>query len=223
MAALRFIFGFFNTMHKAKIIFCSTIISSLFLIGCTVSNHPQRRQMKFLQRGIIKDDSSFVYQLPYEENEAHLLVQGYFSRYTHKNRAALDFKMKKGTKICAVRDGVILRIKADGKRGGGNAKYRSYGNYVIILHNDSSRSGYWHLQHNAVLVKVGDTVKQGAVIGLSGKTGYTYFPHLHFVVWRSDKSGLWIQIGTRFKTSKGIRYLRPLRFYRNTIPTNTTK
>jgi hypothetical protein len=62
----------------------------LFLAGCAVSNNPQREQMKLLQKGILKDDSSFVYQLPYQENKTYLLVQGYFSRYTHRNRAALD-------------------------------------------------------------------------------------------------------------------------------------
>ncbi|MEO6253896.1 MAG: M23 family metallopeptidase [Ferruginibacter sp.] len=185
-----------------------------FLMSCAVSNHPQRKEMKLLQKGIIKDDTSFVYQLPYQENRSHLLVQGYFSMYTHKNRAALDFKLKKGSKICAVRDGVVLRIKADGKKGGTNVKYRSHGNYIIIQHEDSTRSGYWHLRQNAVFVKPGDAVKQGQVIGLSGKTGYTYFPHLHFIVWKSDRNGQWTQIGTRFQTNKGIRYLRPFRFYR---------
>ena len=130
--------------------------------------------------------------------------------------------MKKGTKVCAARAGVVLRIKADGKSGGGNAKYRSYGNYIIVQHTDSTRSGYWHLQHNAVFVKVGDTVKQGEVIGLSGKTGFTYLPHLHFVVWRFNKDGQWIQVGSRFQTSAGIRYLRPLRFYRNKNATTQT-
>ncbi len=187
----------------------------LLLAGCAVSNNPQRKELKRLQRGETKDDSSFVYHLPYETGKTHLLVQGYFSRYTHKNRAALDFKMKKGTKVCAVRDGVVIRIKQDGKKGGGNVKFRPEGNLVIIQHDDNTRSGYWHLKHNGLFVKVGDTVRQGQVIGLSGKTGYTYFPHLHFIVWKSDKKGQWMQVGTRFKTAKGIRYLRPMRFYRN--------
>ena len=209
-------------MNKNITAFFFAVLSILLCLCCSVSNNPQRTELKQLQKGIIKDDSSFVYQLPYQENESHLLVQGYFSRYTHKNRAALDFKMKKGTKVCAARAGVVLRIKADGKSGGGNAKYRSYGNYIIVQHTDSTRSGYWHLQHNAVFVKVGDTVKQGEVIGLSGKTGFTYLPHLHFVVWRFNKDGQWIQVGSRFQTSAGIRYLRPLRFYRNQIPATQT-
>lgn len=190
-------------------------LGAFLFTGCAVSNNPQRKEIKKLQKGIIKDDSSFVYHLPYEPGETHVLVQGYFSRYTHKNRAALDFKMKKGTKICAARGGIVIRVKEDGNKGGSNVKYRAYGNSIVIQHDDNTRSGYWHIQYNGALVHVGDTVKQGQVIGLSGKTGYTYFPHLHFIVWKSDQKGQWVQIGTRFKTNKGIRYLRPLRFYRN--------
>lgn len=203
-------------MKKNVTLRCIGIFLLASLVSCSVSNNPQRREIKLLQKGIIKDDTSFVYHLPYEENKSHLLVQGYFSRYTHKNRAALDFKMKKGTKICAAREGVVVRLKEDGKKGGSNIKYRPFGNFVVIQHADSSRSGYWHLQFNGVLVNVGDTVKQGQVIGMSGRTGYTYFPHLHFIVWRFDGKGQWTQIGSRFQTNKGIRYLRPFRFYRNT-------
>lgn len=206
-------------MNNYPVIHIISFVLLILFASCSISNNPQRSEMKLLQKGIMKDDTSYVYHLPYEEGRSHLLVQGYFSRYTHKNRAALDFKMKKGTKICAVRDGVVTRLKEDGNKGGSNVKYRSYGNFVVIQHEDSSRTGYWHLQYNGVLVNVGDTVKQGQVIAISGKTGYTYFPHLHFIVWRSDKKGQWKQIGTRFKTNKGIRYLRPFRFYRNTEPT----
>jgi murein DD-endopeptidase MepM/ murein hydrolase activator NlpD len=64
-------------------------------------------------------------------------------------------------------------------------------------------------------VQVGDTVKQGQVIARCGKTGYTAFPHLHFIVWKFSPANEWIQVPTRFKTSKGIRYLRPMRVYKN--------
>ena len=202
---------------KKKFPFIAFIFLSS-LMSCSVSKNPQRIEIKKLQKGIIKDDSSFVYSLPYEEGKSHLLVQGYFSKYSHKERAALDFKMKKGTKICAARAGIVVRVKEDGDKGGGNKKYRPYGNVIIIQHEDSSRAGYWHLQFNGALVNVGDTVTQGQVIGKSGKTGYTYFPHLHFIVWKSGGNRQWSQIGTRFQTSKGIRYLRPFRKYKNTTP-----
>ena len=189
---------------------------SLFVIGCSVSKNPLRKEVKALQKGIIKDDSSYVYALPYENKTTHLLIQGYFSHFSHKERAALDFKMKRGTKILAARDGVVVRVKEDGNKGGLNKKYRPYGNNIVIQHADGSRAGYWHLQYNGALVNVGDSVKKGQVIALSGKTGYTALPHLHFLVWTFSSHGDWQQVPTRFQTSKGIKYLRTMRKYRST-------
>jgi murein DD-endopeptidase MepM/ murein hydrolase activator NlpD len=189
---------------------------SLLVIGCSVSKNPLRKEVKGLQKGTIKDDSSYVYALPYENKTSHLLVQGYFSHFSHKERAALDFKMKRGTKILAARDGVVVRVKEDGNKGGLNKKYRPYGNNIVIQHEDGSRAGYWHLQHNGALVNVGDSVKKGQVIALSGKTGYTALPHLHFLVWTFNKHGNWQQVPTRFETSKGIKYLKSMKKYRST-------
>ena len=186
----------------------------IFLSSCAVSNNPLRQKVKLLQKGVLRDDSSFIYALPYEEGEKHRLVQGYFGPFSHKERAALDFKMKRGTKITAARSGVVTRLKEDGERGGWSRKYRSEGNYVIIQHADGSRAGYWHLQKNGALVNVGDTIKQGQVIGLSGKTGYAAMPHLHFLVWGFDNNRQWQQLPTRFQTSKGVKYLKPLKRYK---------
>ena len=189
---------------------------SLLVIGCSVSKNPLRKEVKALQKGMIKDDTSYVYALPYENKTTHLLIQGYFSHFSHRERAALDFKMKRGTKILAARDGVVVRVKEDGNKGGLNKKYRPYGNNIVIQHADGSRAGYWHLQYNGALVNVGDSVKTGQVIALSGKTGYTALPHLHFLVWTFNSRGEWQQVPTRFQTSKGIKYLRSMRKYRST-------
>ena len=201
---------------------CATIKVVIFLpvllfilCDCSVSKNPLRKQTKLLVKGVIKDDTSYAYALPYENNTAHLLIQGYFSRFSHKERAALDFKMKRGTKIVAARDGVVVRVKEDGKKGGLNKKYRAFGNNIIIQHPDGSRAGYWHLQFNGALVDVGDSVKKGQAIALSGKTGYTALPHLHFLVWTFNKNGNWQQVPTRFETTTGTKYLRPFRKYRS--------
>ena len=187
------------------------LLSSIIAIqGCSVSNSPQRTQIKQLQKGILKDDTSFVYHLPFEKDKTNMLVQGYFSSYSHKNRAALDFKMKRGATIAAARGGVVVRVKEDGDKGGWNKKYRPYGNVIVVQHADGSRAGYWHLQHNGALVNVGDTVKQDQPIGLSGKTGYTLFPHLHFIVWRFDERGQWQQC--RFIVARA-QELRPYDVY----------
>ena len=190
------------------------LVGVLVATGCAVSKNPLRQQVKLLQEGIIKDDTSYVYALPYEEGKTFRVLQGYFTGFTHRERAALDFNMKRGTKITAARDGVVVRAKEDGTLGGLNKKYRSHGNNIVIQHADNSRAGYWHLQHNGALVNVGDSVKKGQLIAISGKTGYAFVPHLHFLVWTS-KDGQWQQVATRFQTSKGIKYLRGWKKYRN--------
>lgn len=187
---------------------------ALALTACTTSKNPLRKQVKLLQKGKLKDDTSYIYALPYEQGRSHLIVQGYFGIFSHQERAALDFKMKKGTKVCAARDGVVLRVKEDSDKGGWNKKYSKDGNNIVIQHPDGSRAGYWHLQKDGALVNVGDSIKRGQVIGLSGKTGYASMPHLHFLVWTS-RNGQWQTVPTRFQTSKGVRYLRAWKSYRS--------
>ena len=200
-------------MYKPTLYLIATLFVLLLFNSCAVNKSPEATRFRALQKGKIKDDSSYVYALPFAVGTKHRLVQGYFSRFTHRNRAALDFKMKKGTAIYAARGGVVARVKEDGDKGGLDAAYRQYGNNIIINHNDGTRAGYWHLQHNGIVVNVGDTVQQGQLIGYSGNTGYTAFPHLHFIVWKSE-AGSWRQIGTRFQTRKGAKYLRPFKKYK---------
>jgi murein DD-endopeptidase MepM/ murein hydrolase activator NlpD len=188
---------------------------AVLVSSCSVSNNPMRKQVKLLQKGKLRDDTSFVYSLPYEIGKRHLLLQGYFGVLSHKERAALDFKMNRGTRITAARGGVVIRVKEDSDRGGWNTKYRTAGNNVVIQHVDGSRAGYWHIQHNGVLVNLGDTVQQGQVIAISGKTGYAFTPHLHFIVWKTSGDGRWQMMATRFQTSKGIKYLRALHCYKS--------
>lgn len=190
------------------------IICSFAFYNCSVSNNPLRTQIKKLRKGQIKDDTSFVYALPFEPDTKHFIIQGYFGSLSHKERAALDFNMKRGTSIRAARGGIVVRVKEDSDRGGISKKYRKDGNNIIIQHNDGSRAGYWHLQHNGALVNVGDTVQKGQRIGLSGKTGYAAVPHLHFIVWKFDSSGRWNQVPTRFLTTKGIKYLKAWKKYK---------
>lgn len=173
-----------------------------------------RRIAKLLQRGKLKEDTSYVYILPYEKGTSRRLVQSYYGTFSHKNRAALDFKMKKGTKIIAARGGIVTRMEEKHNKGGTNKRYRDSANYIIITHTDGSRAGYWHLQQDGVLVNIGDNVQPGQVIGLSGKTGYAATAHLHFLVWKSS-GGRWQSIPTRFMTAKGPRYLRPWRRWKS--------
>ena len=169
------------------------------------------REIRILKDGKAVLDSSPVYQLPFEKGKKYFLIQAYNSGFSHKNELSLDFRVKKGSAICAARAGRVIEIKQDSEVGGLKESYLSQGNHVIILHEDSSKAFYWHLAPNGVLIQLGDTVTAGQVIGLSGDTGYSAFPHLHFQV--VDNAGK--ELATRFFTRKRILYLRPGKYYRS--------
>ena len=178
----------------------------LFISSCGV-------QHRFASKQEYDKDSSYVYSLPYPQGTSHLLLQGYNSRFSHKKRLALDFKMKKGSPVTAARAGVVVRVEENFTGGGISKKYLGRANQVVIRHDDGSQAYYGHLQYNGVLVNTGDTVKQGSVIAKSGSTGYSATPHLHFIVWGPTPNGR-SQLATRFKTKKGAAYLKPGKWYR---------
>lgn len=57
-------------------------------------------------------------------------------------------------------------------------------NVIVIQQADGSYARYYHLTHNGARVAVGDDVKQNQIIGLSGDSGASAGPHLHFDVTR---------------------------------------
>lgn len=174
----------------------------------------QQYSIPDLKSGKFTDDSSYIYDLPFENNKKVFLIQAYDSKMSHKGEFALDFKVRQKTKICAAREGVVIAARGDSNKGGLKPGNIADGNHISIRHADGSIAHYWHLLKNGALVNVGDTIKRGQVIGLSGNTGYSAFPHLHFEVIGNDGAGNYRQLATRFTTNKGIVYLRPAHFYR---------
>lgn len=89
----------------------------------------------------------------------------------------IDFPVSIGTNVGASADGVVVISTALRNSDG---SYRSYGEYITIDHGNGVRTYYCHLSSRNV--NVGDTVKQGQIIGKSGSTGNSTGPHLHFEV-----------------------------------------
>jgi murein DD-endopeptidase MepM/ murein hydrolase activator NlpD len=87
--------------------------------------------------------------------------------------------MPTGSVVTAAREGVV--VKVEGRFVDGNRKPGEE-NYVFIQHDDSTFARYYHLTQNGLRVEVGDRVAKGDTIGLSGNTGASAGPHLHFDV-----------------------------------------
>ena len=193
------------------------ILSILFIfssVNILFAQAPTPKEIVDLKGGRVINDTSFIYNLPFEKGTKRRVIQAAYSNLSHKGEIALDFNVKIGTTICAARSGVVVASYGESNRGGHKAEYMNDGNHVIIEHSDGSQAMYWHLQFKGALVNVGDTVKAGQVIGRSGNTGYSAFPHLHFEVQGKTKDGSTTQIPVRFYTNKGIKYLKPLKKYK---------
>jgi murein DD-endopeptidase MepM/ murein hydrolase activator NlpD/beta-lactamase regulating signal transducer with metallopeptidase domain len=113
------------------------------------------------------------------------LYEGYISApfgpmihpYTKKEiqHEGIDIAVKIGTEVYAVADGIVLSIP-EGDAG--------YGKNLIIQHADGYTSRYCKL--NEILVQEGQRVKAGEKIALSGNTGVSTGPHLHFELQHYD-------------------------------------
>ena len=169
------------------------------------------------QNNSLAVDTNYIYELPYSTSKKVLIIQGYNGSYSHKGDFALDFRLKKGSIVCAARDGVVYKVEDQFVKGGPKKKFLSKGNHIIIKHSDGTYAAYWHLGHKGVVVKVGDTIQKGEIIGYSGNTGYSSWPHLHFDVYYFS-NGKQVTIPTKFETSKGVKELKVYHKYKKPNP-----
>ncbi|EKY1942029.1 murein DD-endopeptidase MepM [Cronobacter turicensis] len=88
----------------------------------------------------------------------------------------VDFAMPQGTPVLAVGDGEVVMAKRSGAAG----------YYVAIRHGRTYTTRYMHLKK--LLVKPGQKVKRGDRIALSGNTGRSTGPHLHYEMWINQQA-----------------------------------
>lgn len=104
---------------------------------------------------------------------------GQQSQGCHTSACSIDWALPVGSNLTAAKDGTVSVAPKSGYNGG-------YGLYVVIKHPDGSSTLYGHMSR--VDVSVGDRVGQGQSIGLSGNTGKSTGPHVHFTIF-NDPSG----------------------------------
>lgn len=138
---------------------------------------------------LAQHDDGYVYALPFPKGKSYRVGQGYNGNQTHAGRYALDFDMEEGSVISAIRDGIVTKVIQRNDRGCPSEKCHEYNNMVLVTHSDGSVADYSHMKKNGAKVKVGDEVKRGQVIGLSGATGWASGDHLHLEVYTPDWHG----------------------------------
>lgn len=86
----------------------------------------------------------------------------------YKLHSALDIAVNEGTKVSAAWDGIVTQSGFDATAG----------NYVWMVHKNGCETLYCHC--SKIIVKEGDVIRAGETLALSGNTGYSTGPHLHF-------------------------------------------
>ncbi|MFW0753408.1 peptidoglycan DD-metalloendopeptidase family protein [Pseudomonas sp. H11T01] len=164
--------------------------SRLALLTATRAGTPLTYTPKF--RYSLGDPSgaaqAYRYPLPWRGGPFRL-TQGANGQYSHfgvKNRYAMDIAMPEGTPIIAARGGVVVKTE-NAQTGRGTDPS---GNFVRVLHDDGTMGVYLHLKQGSVNVREGQRVAVGSALALSGNTGNSSGPHLHFVVQRNTGLGL---------------------------------
>ncbi len=130
-----------------------------------------------------KDSTKGKYDYPVDKEYITRISYCESPKHTGSLRFSVDFIVPVGTPVKAASGGRVVDTKADSKLGGNKLRLEKYGNFVEIYHPECDEySEYEHL--SKTVVKPGDTVKRGQLIGYSGATGYLggLGPHLHFMV-----------------------------------------
>ena len=131
-----------------------------------------------------KHDDNYRYSFPFSKGKFYKVTQSFNGKKSHfskKSKYAIDFNLKIGDTVFAAREGIVAWVIEDFKQHGGIEMIKK-ANKIVILHEDGTNASYVHLDYKGSLVNPGDIIKKGQPIGISGLTGYTSGPHLHFVV-----------------------------------------
>ena len=118
---------------------------------------------------------------PVSNKDLSRMASGYGYRIhpiykTRKLHAGMDFSAKTGTEIYATGDGIVSKVRKSRK---------GYGNHVKINHGFGYETLYAHM--SKYIVKRGQKVKRGEIIGYVGNTGTSVAPHLHYEVHKEKR------------------------------------
>jgi len=136
----------------------------------------------------------YAYRLPFKAGKTFNVLQGFHGSFSHRgsNEYAVDFDCPVATSVLAARPGLVVATNASAQGSGTTAEFLDYRrtNFVIVLHDDGTLGEYMHLSPSGVRVSIGQRVERGDELALSGNTGFSSTPHLHFQVITAAEDGI---------------------------------
>jgi murein DD-endopeptidase MepM/ murein hydrolase activator NlpD len=106
---------------------------------------------------------------------SHYGMRAHPIKKQNKFHCGIDLVARKSSPIYAAASGVVGKV--------GHTK--GYGNIIMLRHSHKFKTRYAHLK--SIIVKEGDRILKGQIIGIQGKSGNATGEHLHFELWLNDK------------------------------------
>ncbi|MBN20173.1 MAG: hypothetical protein CL678_02710 [Bdellovibrionaceae bacterium] len=131
-----------------------------------------RKNERFIEEDTLESDTKKYWRWPLRK----IQITSPFGRRKGKTHDGVDLQAKVGTPVYAVKSGKVIYA---------GAKIRGYGRMVVIQHLNDFVSVYAHHQRN--LVRIGQKVKKGQLVALSGRSGRVSGPHLHFEIRKGSR------------------------------------
>ena len=119
------------------------------------------------------------------EHDKYGIRENHYVLFKRRQHSGFDITADIETPVKAIYDGIVLLAEFDGTTTEGfDAFNDGYGNKLEVLNDDGRRIVYAHLRES--LVKVGDRIKQGQIIGKTGCSGGSRVPHLHIEIRKTN-------------------------------------
>jgi murein DD-endopeptidase MepM/ murein hydrolase activator NlpD len=138
--------------------------------------------------------TAYAYRLPYPSGRTFSVLQGFHGAFSHRgsNEYAVDFDCPQATPVIAARPGVVVAANAAAQGAGTTPEFQEYRrvNFILVRHDDGTLGEYMHLAPSGVSAQPGQRVERGDELGLSGNTGFSSTPHLHFQVMTAAGDGV---------------------------------
>jgi hypothetical protein len=135
------------------------------------------------QAGTLWDDTAMVNYVDLDPTSGILDFEGTdwtYDGHTGHDSALRSFaEQEVGVPIFAVLDGIVVDAH-DGEADHNTVWAGQPANYVVLWHGGTHYTYYWHMRKGSVAVAVSDPVKAGTQLGMTGSSGISTGPHLHF-------------------------------------------
>lgn len=159
-----------------------TVLAAVVAAACSGAAEPEYAPPEYVDCAVFDDSRTSPYVLPFPVGQ-RMRVTRTFTHYLPSNGGvglyAIDIDMPIGSPVHAIRAGVVVAIE---ERFSDDDHADYHENWVMIRHADGTVARYIHITTNGALVDLNQTVAQGQRIALSGNSGASFGPHLHFDV-----------------------------------------